>query len=133
MSAASLNIILDFLEDLHRGKGKAYRSNHVFRSMLSSTLDQIDGHDVGKHPLVVKLMPGIFNSNPPKPMYNGFWDIGSVLAYLEGLGPNDSVTFKVLSFKLVMLLALTSLFRVSEIAAINISSIIFSGQIVKFN
>ena len=65
---------------------------------------------MGKHPLVVKLMQGMFNSNTPKPRYNGSWDIGSVLAYLESLGPNDVLTFKVLSFKLGMLLTLTSLF-----------------------
>jgi hypothetical protein len=74
-------------------------------------------------------MEGIFNSNLPKPRYNGFWDIGSVLAYIEiykkNLGPNDVLTFKVLSFKLCMLLSLTSLFCVLEIAAIDFSSIVF--------
>jgi hypothetical protein len=76
MYVASLSIILDFLADLHM-EGKAYRSINVFQSMLSSTLDQIDRHDVGKHPLVVKK--SIFNSNSPKPRYSIMrrkWDTG---------------------------------------------------------
>ena len=31
---------------------------------MLSTLDQIDGHGVGKHLLVVNLMQGMFNSKP---------------------------------------------------------------------
>ena len=109
-------------------ESKAYRSINVYRSMLSSTLDRIGGHDVGKHPLAVKLMKGIFHSNPPQPKYNGFWDIGSVLSYLESLGSDDSLSLKILSYKLLMLLAFTSLFRVSEIAAIDYRSIVFWGR-----
>ena len=100
--------------------------------MLSATLDKIEGFDVGKHPLVIKLMLGIFNSNPSKPRYSSFWDINSVLSFLEGLGPDTSLSFKNISSKLVMLLALTSLFRVSEIVAIDFRSIAFSGPVVKF-
>ena len=125
--SASLNVVLEFLTDLYK-EGKAYRSINVYRSMLSSTLDRIGGHDVGKHPLVIKLMKGIFHSNPPQPKYNGFWDIGSVLSYLESLGPDDSLSLKILIFELVMLLAFTSLFRVSEIAAIDYSSFVFRGR-----
>jgi hypothetical protein len=53
--SASLTIVLDFLSELHE-EGKAYRSINVSRSMLSATLDKIKGYDVGKHPLVIKLM-----------------------------------------------------------------------------
>ncbi len=40
------------------GEGKDYRTVYVSRSMLFSTLGKIDGVDIGKHPLVVKLMKG---------------------------------------------------------------------------
>ncbi|KZS07801.1 Uncharacterized protein APZ42_028422 [Daphnia magna] len=33
--------------------------------MLSGTLKQMEGYDVGKHPLVLKLIQGIFNSTAP--------------------------------------------------------------------
>ena len=91
--SASLTVVLDFLCDLQE-EGKAYRSINVSRSILSATLVKIEGFDVGKPPLVIKLMLGIFNSNPPKPRYNSFWDINSVLSYLEGLSPDTSLSFK---------------------------------------
>jgi hypothetical protein len=78
--SASLIVVLEFLTELHKS-GKAYRSINVPRSMLSAILEIIEGYDVGKDHLVIKLMLGIFNFNPPKPStkYNGFWDIGTVL------------------------------------------------------
>ena len=80
--------------------------------MLSATLDKIEGFDVGKNPLVITLMLGIFNSNPPKPRYKSFLIKNSVLPYLSA-----KISFKNISI-LAMILVLTSLFRVSEIAAI---------------
>ena len=61
---SSLNLVLDFLSGFFH-EGKAYRSINVYCSMLSGTLEKIEGWDVGKHPLVVKLMQGIFNYYPP--------------------------------------------------------------------
>ena len=37
--------------------------------MLSATLEKMEGYDVGKHPLVIEIMLGIFIFNPPKPRY----------------------------------------------------------------
>ena len=58
--------VLEFLSSLV-SEGKAYRTIYVARSMLSSTLDKIDGCDVGKHPLIVRLMRGAYNKKPPVP------------------------------------------------------------------
>ena len=121
----SLNEVLIFLSSL-ADHGKAYRSINVYRSMLSATVDKIDGFNVGKHPLVTRLMKGIFSSNPPSAKYSGFWDINTVLVYLDSLGPNVSLNFKQLSLKLTILFAITSLCRVSELAAIEFSSITVS-------
>jgi hypothetical protein len=130
--SSSLNLVLDFLLGLFH-EGKAYRSINVYCSMLSGTLEKIEGWDVGKHPLVVKVMQGISNSSPPKPKYTGFWDTDTVLKYIEALGPDNGLSLAVLSKNLVIVLALTSLFRVSEIASIDVSSIVFSGPAVKFS
>jgi hypothetical protein len=100
--------------------------------MLSGTLEQMEGYDIGKHPLIIKLMQGIFNSSPPKPKYTRFWDVDVVLRHLQAQGPDIDLSLTSLSHKLVVLLALTSLFRVSEIAAIDSESMVFSGPVVKF-
>lgn len=122
----NLSKVLEFLARLCQ-EGKAYRSVNVFRSMLSSTLSPIDGVDVGKHPLVVKIMKGIYNVEPPAPKYNNFWDVNVVLNLLNSWA-NTELSFARLSSKAVMLLALTSLCRVSELACISRISIAFSDQ-----
>ena len=123
--------VLDFLSSLV-GSGKAYRTVNVHRSMLSSTLGKFDGSDLGKHPLVVKLMRGVYNKKPPTPRYSHFWEVDSVIEFLISLGPNSELSFKNLSMKLAMLLALSSLCRVSELANIDRDSVIFLNDQAKF-
>ena len=60
----ALNAVLTFLCSLAES-GKAYRTINVYRSMLSVTVHKIEGFDVGKHPLVMRLMKGISNLIPP--------------------------------------------------------------------
>ena len=62
----SLAEVLDFLSSLV-SEGKSYRTINVYRSMLSSTLGKLDGFDLGKHPLVLRLMRGVYNKIPPIP------------------------------------------------------------------
>jgi hypothetical protein len=50
--------------------------------MLSMTVEKIEGFEVGKHPLVVRIMRGIFSSKPPSAKYSSFLDMNVVLNYL---------------------------------------------------
>lgn len=67
-------------------EGKAYRTVNVSRSMLSSTLGKVEGVDIGKHLLVVKLMRGAYNKKLPAPKYAGFLGckLSNKLRYLLG-------------------------------------------------
>ena len=100
--------------------------------MFSSTLDPIDGHQIGQHPLVVRLMKGIYLTNPPKAKYSSTWDVGVVLNYINSFGPNSSLNLSVISKKVAILLALTTLFRVSEIAAIDKNTLQASDARISF-
>ncbi|KAI9565167.1 hypothetical protein GHT06_008943 [Daphnia sinensis] len=66
-----LGKVLEYLSSLVC-KGKPYWTVNVARSMLSSTLVKIDGVDVGKYPLVLKLMKGAYNRKPPAPKYSRY-------------------------------------------------------------
>lgn len=77
----------------------------------------IDSVRVGEHPMVCQLLKGIFNSRPPQPRYSFTWDVSVVVQYIRGLGLNTSLSLKLLTQKLAMLLALTSTERSSELAA----------------
>ncbi|KAK4003501.1 hypothetical protein OUZ56_005261 [Daphnia magna] len=127
-----LKSVLEFLTGLHRD-GKSYNSVNVHRSMLSKTLPAVDGHPVGTHPLVKNLLNGCYNLNPPKPKYNCSWDPSIVIQFMAQLGKNESISFPSLTRKTATLLALASLLRVSELAAINFQSINFSEESVKFS
>ena len=74
----ALNAVLTFLCSLAES-GKAYRTINVYRSILSVTVYKIEGFDVGKHPLVVRLMKGISNLIPPSAKYSEFWDVNIVI------------------------------------------------------
>lgn len=76
--------------------------------MLSSTLDPIEGLQIGKHPLILKLMKGIYNSNPPKSRYEYTWDVSIVINHLSQL-KNENLAIGPLARKLATLLALASL------------------------
>jgi hypothetical protein len=121
----SVAVVLQYLADMHK-EGYASRSINVHRSMLSMTLDSVDGFKLGDHPLVVQLLKGCFNNNPPRPRYDSTWDPDIVFRYLTSLGDNSSLSLPQLSQKLVILLALATLMRVSELASISFQSLSFS-------
>lgn len=130
--APSLAKVLEFLSSLLR-EGKAYRTINVARSMLFSTLGKINGYDIGNHPLIVKLMREACKTKPRVPKYSGFWDVSTVVDYFISLGPNSGLSFLDLSKKLVVLLALSSLCRVSELANIDRDSIVTDEGQAKFS
>lgn len=114
--------VLHFLTSLHLA-GKSYSTINVHRSMLSATLDPVESSPIGQHPLVVRLLKGCYNINPPKPRYTSTWNIETVLNFMRTQGPNGSLTFASLSKKLATLLAITTWLRVSELASLDLSSL----------
>lgn len=106
--SSSLIIILQFLTDIAYSSS-SYSSVNTSRSMLSSTLDPIDGYKIGEHPTVVQLLKGCFNRKPPKARYNSLWDPDVVLNYLNSLPNNSDLGVAVLSKKLATLLALATI------------------------
>ena len=61
---------------------------------------------MGSHPLVIRLVKGAYNMKPPQSRYSETWDVSLVLTYLKTLTPDDELSLKVLTLKLVMLIAL---------------------------
>ena len=112
---------------------RSYPTLLASRSMLSSTLDPIDGYKIGEHPTVVQLLKGCFNRKPPKARYNSLWDPDVVLNYLNSLPNNSDLGVAVLSKKLATLLALATIYRVSEIMAISFHSLKFSPTAASFS
>ena len=87
---------------------------------MSNLCDRQDGFAIGSHPLVTRFLTGVFNLRPTKPKYQETWDVSKVLCYLKTLSPVETLTLKFLSYKLVMLIALTQASRSQSISLLSI-------------
>lgn len=115
--SAPVTELVNFLGSLF-SEGLQYRSINTVRSAVSVTHPNVGGIPIGQHPLITRLMKGIYNSRPPAPRYTSTWDVGQVTTYLKSLGPSPSL--KHLTLKLAMLMALVDANRTSELAALDL-------------
>jgi len=123
--------IINFLAELFR-EGYLYRSLNSYRSAISAIHSKVDGQPVGQHPLVTRMLQGVYNERPPLTRYSTFWDVGVVLRYLKGLGENRTMSLQSLTLKSVMLLALTRPARSVDLSKLDIWACSFSSTGVIF-
>ena len=97
----AVNQVLDYLASFYES-GLSYRTINCYRSALSTTLLPIDTYDVGKHPLVTRLMRGIYNSRPPVKTLVPTWSVTTVLKMLKLWSPNDKLDLKHLTCKMIV-------------------------------
>ena len=123
--------VANFLAHLFT-QGYSYNSLNSYRSAISSVHEKRDGYDVGQHPLVTRLLKGVFNDRPPLPRYSSTWNVQTVLNYLEQLGPNKAMSWKHLTFKTVMLLALTRPSRSADLSQLDVGARQYTPEGVTF-
>ena len=111
--------VANFLAELFEN-GYQYRSINAYRSAISSAHDKVNNHTVSQHPTISRLMKGIFNKSPPQPKYSFTWDVGKVTSYISAMGDNSTLSLKMLSFKLVTLLALTRPSRSNDLSNLDL-------------
>ena len=112
--------VANFLASLY-GEGYQYNSVNAYRSAISSVHDKVDGVDVGQHPIITRLLKGVYNVRPPLPRYSDTWDVQMVLNYIETLGQSEDLSLKFLSLKTVFLLAITRPSRSVDLSTLNLS------------
>ena len=113
---ATVGSVCDFLSDQF-GEGKSYSTVNSYRSALSGMLVPVNGRPIGEHPLIVRLLKGMFNVRTPVPRYNGTWDVNIVLKLLENWHPLETLEMKQLTFKTVAFVGLVSAQRSQALAA----------------
>ena len=130
--SGDINEVIIFLAALY-DEGYQYRSLNAYRSAISSVHEKIDGYNVGKHPMVTRLIKGAFQERPPQPRYTETWNVATVTTYLESLGDNEKMTsLNDLSYKTVMLMALTRPSRSADIANLSLGHRKYSPEGVSF-
>jgi hypothetical protein len=78
----SLKTILDYLTHLY-DRGLSWSTIGIHKSTISMTMAPIDGTKVGDHPLVKRLMSGIFNDRPSRRANPALWDPLKVLSVFQ--------------------------------------------------
>lgn len=129
---ASINDVVNFLADCF-ADGRSYSTINTYRSALSSTLCNINNVAVGSHPLVTRLLKGVYNLRTPSPRYFSTWDVTKVTGYLKTLFPLVQLSLKSLTLKTVMLCALSSALREQTLCALDIKFLNKSGNSLSFS
>jgi hypothetical protein len=100
-------------------EGKQHTTLNSYRSALSATLQAIDGKPIGQHPIVCRLVQGMFNQRPPARRYQEVWDVSLVVRHIRSGPPTAELVLKELSKRLVILLALCNASRASDFRALD--------------
>ena len=125
-----LNKVLDFFTKMFK-KGLGYSCLSTARSALSTYIS-IDGVPLGQHQLVKRFMKGVFNLRPSLPKYEVTWDTNIVLAFIKKLSPVRKLDLKMLTLKLVTLIALLTGQRCQTVHAIDLKDTTITKRHVKF-
>ena len=119
---APLRCVLTFLQEKLDQK-LSFSTVKGYLAAISACHEGFDGKTVGKHRLVKGFMDGASRVAPPVKNLFPSWDLSLVLDALcrAPFEPLESVSLKVLSLKTVLLLALATAKRVSDIQALSVS------------
>lgn len=99
-----------------------YSGINTARSALSAITALENNVPIGKHPLVQRLVKGVFNCRPSLPRYHNTWDTNVVLNYLKTLPNVNEINLRQLTYKLVMLCALITGQRCQSIHLMNLNN-----------
>lgn len=113
---------IDFLTKLFNN-GNGYSSINTARSSLSTILVNDSCVTIGASPLVKRFLKGVYELRPPVVRYEFIWDVNVVFEFLKNFYPLEDISLNVLTYKLIMLLALTTKQRAQTLHAININDI----------
>ena len=119
---APLNVILTFLQERVAQK-LSFSTVKVYLAAISACHKGFDGRTVGQQALVRAFMEGASNTLPNNRSLFPKWDLTVVLGALcrTPFEPLESVSLQILSLKTLLLLALATTKRVSDLQALSVS------------
>ena len=106
--------VLDYLSYLF-DSGFEYRTTGCHRSAISAYHEYADNKPIGQHPHVCALLKWVSNQPPPQPRYVFICDIQTVLDFANCQRSECDLSDKVLTYKVVILMALSSASTASAI------------------
>ena len=125
VNVITLQTILNFFQYLFDDKKLAPNTILNYRNSLAWPLKEAFGIDIHQED-VSKLMKGFFHIKPPSPASVPEWDLGQVLKYYENLP--EPISTRHLFYKALILLALATGNRCSELSAFSREGLIFNNS-----
>ena len=116
-----VNKVLDFLTELYE-QGLGYSGINTARCALSSLIVMEGNTTIGKHPLVQRLVRGVYQERPSLPRYKNTWDTNKVLHHLKSFPNLQEINLRDLTYKLIMLCALVTGQRCQSLHLMNLST-----------
>jgi len=101
--------------------------------MLLQTLPFFNNVWCSNSTLIPRFMKGIFYKSPPKIKYSFTWDVSVVLKYLSTLFPLESLSLKLLTFKLTALIALAAAPRAQTIVSLDLDFMTIAEKCIMFD
>ena len=80
--SASISDVIEFIISGFQS-GLQYSTLNSLQLALSATLPSCEGVPVGQHPLIARLLQGIFNERPPLPKYSFTWDVNVIITFIQ--------------------------------------------------
>lgn len=111
--------VITFLTEQYE-KGLSHSTINTIRSAISYILGE---NTMSQDYRMKRFFQGIANMRPSKPKYNSTWDPQIVLNYFLNQPDNKNLSLKLLSKKLITLLALVTGHRMQTLALIKINNI----------
>ena len=124
--------LVNILDYLTQFKGLRYSAINTARSALSSFISLSSNVSLGEEPVIKKFMKGIYNLKPTLPRYQVTWDVNKVLNYLANMPQVEKLSLKLLSHKLVMLVALITGQRCQSLHLLDLKDLHVHAQGVNF-
>ena len=121
--------MVNFLTHLFQN-GLGYSAISTARSALGTFIN-IENIPLGQHPIISRLLKGIYTSRPAIPKTVVVWDCNIVLNYLKKLSPCRKLILPVLTWKLAVLTALLTGQRTQSLHLIDIRNISLSKSKLK--
>jgi len=83
---------MEFLAEQFHQHNLGYSAMNTTRSAMSAVMQTVDGISFGKHPLVSRVMKGVFKQRPSLPKYTVTYDVAILLNYMTTMPPNKLAT-----------------------------------------
>ena len=123
--------MLNFWSNLY-DKGISYSANVSAKYALATRMTVAPYQSLNDHSLIVKLITGIYNLNPPALKLNFVWDVSIIFQFFENCGPNGELSDKIFTQKLVFFLLLLGIQRVQTLFTFHIDKMVINNISVSF-